>query len=450
MPGTRNLRGRGVRIRPEAVREARAEAGLTLAALASDQVSRQAIHQIERGQILPTLRTLHLIAERTGKSIEFFLDGDPSASLEAKTTELERLFISRDLVAATRFGERLLEPGLEANHEAVARLWTGAAYVGLNRPDEALGHLSRAATLLKNLGDSWLLVEARDWQSCALHLKDAPGALELAEQALSDCRALTPVPRATEARILGHIGAICVGQRKWRRALGAYEAAVAISSTLRDLREVAMMHHNLSIAYQRVGLPENAVASAQRALALYAIQSDHAARARMQSDYGDLLLKQGDLNGAERQLSQALAVFESLGDEPRGRNYTLLSLAEVALAQQRTAEARAMIDDSIAGATRLNEMLALACAHQLNGRLKALESHHEESDHEFRVALSILEKAQMIDRLGDCHFEYARVLEARGNLADAAVHFKLAFQFARGIPDAPASRASWAEVEFAV
>jgi tetratricopeptide (TPR) repeat protein len=211
-----------------------------------------------------------------------------------------------------------------------------------------------------------------------------------------------------------------------------------------------MMHHNLSIAYQRVGLPANALASAQRALALYAIQSDEASRARMQSDYGDLLLKQGNLDGAQQQLTQALAVFESLGDQLRGRNYTLLSLAEVALAQERTAEARVMIEDSIAGASRLSEMVALACAHQLNGRLEAMESHHEKSDSEFRTALSILGELEMSDRLGDCHFEYARALEARGQLADAAGHFKLAFQFARDTPDNQLSRGSWAEVEPAV
>ncbi|MEP7104812.1 MAG: helix-turn-helix transcriptional regulator [Chloroflexota bacterium] len=53
---------RGVNVRAGAVREARLATGLTLAALASNQVSRQAVHQVESGRVRPTLPLLNLIA----------------------------------------------------------------------------------------------------------------------------------------------------------------------------------------------------------------------------------------------------------------------------------------------------------------------------------------------------------------------------------------------------
>ena len=59
----------GVDVSPEAVRRARTEAGLTLAELARGHVTRGAIHLIETGKARPSMATLQLISERTGKPI---------------------------------------------------------------------------------------------------------------------------------------------------------------------------------------------------------------------------------------------------------------------------------------------------------------------------------------------------------------------------------------------
>ena len=48
------------------VRQARIEAGLTLAQVAGDEVSRTFIHLVEHGRSRPSKETLALIAKRTG------------------------------------------------------------------------------------------------------------------------------------------------------------------------------------------------------------------------------------------------------------------------------------------------------------------------------------------------------------------------------------------------
>ena len=68
----RGTRGSGITVDPDRVRQARAEAGLTLAALAGGQVSRTFIHQVEKGSARPSLAVLKLIARRTGKPIDYF------------------------------------------------------------------------------------------------------------------------------------------------------------------------------------------------------------------------------------------------------------------------------------------------------------------------------------------------------------------------------------------
>lgn len=64
----------GVSVIPERVRQARKEAGLSLAEVAGGEVTRVAIWYIETGRTRPSLATLRLIAERTGKPIEFFME----------------------------------------------------------------------------------------------------------------------------------------------------------------------------------------------------------------------------------------------------------------------------------------------------------------------------------------------------------------------------------------
>lgn len=69
----RGVRGSGIAVDPERVRQARVAAGLSLGQLAGTDVSRTFIFQIERGQARPSPPVLELIARRTGKPIKYFL-----------------------------------------------------------------------------------------------------------------------------------------------------------------------------------------------------------------------------------------------------------------------------------------------------------------------------------------------------------------------------------------
>src|SRR5216684_8870160 len=113
MLGTR-YRGRrqGVAVRDGAVEQARREAGLTLAQVAGDRLSRTAIHLIEKGRTRPSMETLQQIARQTRKPIEFFLTPDsPSALTERQTQlrELDRLTAIRELEGVVEMGASLLE-----------------------------------------------------------------------------------------------------------------------------------------------------------------------------------------------------------------------------------------------------------------------------------------------------------------------------------------------------
>jgi transcriptional regulator with XRE-family HTH domain len=87
------LRAEGVPVDPARVREARLEAGLSLAQLAGDDVSRTFIHFVEHGRSRPSKRVLALIARRTGKPISYFLPPaspgmQPGDELEVELTRV--------------------------------------------------------------------------------------------------------------------------------------------------------------------------------------------------------------------------------------------------------------------------------------------------------------------------------------------------------------------------
>src|SRR5258707_10768303 len=96
-PGAPRATGRrrlpGINLRPGSVKQARAEAGLSLAQLGKGHVTAPAIYLVETGRTRPSLPTLEHIARRTGKPVEFFL-AEPAGAVDdtqASLIELEAM-----------------------------------------------------------------------------------------------------------------------------------------------------------------------------------------------------------------------------------------------------------------------------------------------------------------------------------------------------------------------
>lgn len=116
----RGVRGSGIAVDPERVRQARVSAGLTLAQLAGKDVSRTFIHQVERGLARPSPPVLRLIARRTGKPINWFVrraqnaitGKDLADELSAAATRLRRFIAINPLNSTEREAMKLVEMSL--------------------------------------------------------------------------------------------------------------------------------------------------------------------------------------------------------------------------------------------------------------------------------------------------------------------------------------------------
>jgi tetratricopeptide (TPR) repeat protein len=276
----------------------------------------------------------------------------------------------------------------------------------------------------ERLADEWMTVETLDWESSALGLLDDSNALPLANQALERCRQLNPKAPQIEARILGHIAGMYVTAHAYVPAIRYYEAAVSAASGVKDLLQLAKMHHGLGVAHQRQHQPSTARQHYDKALTLYSIESELSAAYRVEGDLGDLLLQQGQLDSAEEHLLKALEGSNELKMDRRGRGYILTNLGEVYLRRNDLSPARDYLEQAVEVARAVGERIVLANAGVLLGQLEERKGNRRLADDHFEDAIQILEELGMPDRLRDAHMEYAEVLEARQDLAAALRHWK--------------------------
>src|SRR2546427_3493212 len=231
-PSGRRGRRHGIEIKAGSVKQARMEAGMSLGQVANSAVSRTAIYFVETGKAKPSIETLRLIAERTGRPLDFFL-AQPS-TLEPRssprTLELELLLATNDPEAAVGSGRELLAAERDPDVIARAKHLVAYALLRLAQPIEARRLAAEAREYFEKIGDRLMTAECLGHEASAAYLLEDPRALGLAERGLEICRSLQPVSRTTEARLLFVLGSVHIVNQDWQAAVDCYERAIAAGS----------------------------------------------------------------------------------------------------------------------------------------------------------------------------------------------------------------------------
>jgi tetratricopeptide (TPR) repeat protein len=340
--------------------------------------------------------------------------------------ELEALTAARDFGAVLKLGAPLLVMPWSADDLALIRFYLGQAHCRLVEPREALVLLPPAREQFERQRNEWFAVEALDWEASAWGLLEDPRALAMEDEALDRCRKLKPRQQQLEARILGHLANLFVVAQSWTLAIAHYEAAAEVASAVKDLLQLAKMHHGLGMAYRRSRQVAIARQHLDRALALYSIESDQSAVHRVENDLGDLLLQEGHVDAAERHFLMALRGAEELHIDRRGRGFILGNLGDVCLRQGRLDEARGYLEQALEAGEAFGERIVVADAEMLLGKLEEKLGNHRSADAHYLVAIRNLEEIEMPNRLRDCRVDYAQVLEARGDMRAAYRQLQLA------------------------
>ncbi|HLZ95650.1 MAG TPA: tetratricopeptide repeat protein [Candidatus Dormibacteraeota bacterium] len=441
LPAGKRRRLPGLAVRPGSIRQARVEAGLSLAQVASGEVSRTAIFLAETGKTRPTLPTIQLIAARTGKPIEYFLAPDDLAGV-ALQIDVQRF---RDLAITERYDELLAEAdkAMAAAATPVDRAYAGFFFAQAQlyrmNPYAAFPQLTKARAAFEDAGDHWMVVECMDLEATGLHLLDDRRALPVAEAALDACRRLRPTNRSLEARILGRLGSIHVAQHRWPKAVEFYSMAVEVAGELKDLSRVGKMYNDLSIAYEHLGDLHRSRAYAQKAITIHELLHDRLAVARAENNLGLVFMRQGDLEEAREHLTRSLDICNEVGVEI-GKSHVLHSLAELDLAGGDPDGARRRATEALMLAEHAHEPASIADAREILGEAAEAQGRREFADTEYGTAIAVLRRAKLADRLVTCHVKYARLLERRSDTEGAFEQMKLAMAAARPDLAAPAEK----------
>lgn len=426
---TSGYRGRraGVDVRPGAVRQARLDAGLSLGQVAGGFLSRTAIYYVETGKARPSMDTLSLIAERTGRPIDFFLSRpstmEPRST--ADTSKPELLLAKGEYLAAIESARALIATATDPELDARLRYLMANGHLQLAQPAEAQRLVSTAREYFERTGDVLMTAECLGREAAAAYLMQDPGARALAERGLELCRSLQPIPRTTEARLLTVLGGVHVTNQDWQSAIQAYEQAVAAGEVVQDLRRLSVMFSGLSLAYSEVGQLGQAAHYARRALTIHETLDDKVSLARSENNLGCMLIMRGDLAEAQTHINRAIALFEEVGVE-MGKAQFLLSLCEIFLARSDLHDAEDCAIRALDIAERCEEPANVADCHRWLGRVSAARGEDARADAEFALALAGLEALGATERLSRCHLAYAEILEKRGDLASANDHLKQA------------------------
>jgi len=421
-----------VTIKPGSVKQARQEAGLSLAQVGKGRVTAPAIYLIETGRTRPSLPTLEHIAQRTGKPVEFFL-ADPAGTTDESQSalaDLEAMVGDGRFAEAIALGRSLLDLGTSAHRLGRIRYFVAMACIQLGQTEEAEELLVQARAHFEAINDGVMLAECLGAEASLAYLNRRPEALTLAEKALAVCRALDPVPVPTEARLLGIVATAHVANLDWDKAVETYEAAIEAAGALADLRLLARMYRGLSSAYKELGQMDTASRYATRSVALLEVVRDRVALARSENDLGLILLARGDIDSAQQHLDRSLNLSDE-SDLQVGRSRMLLSLCELCLQEDNIGRAGEFAREALALASRLHEGANVAEAHIWLGRIADKLGDADDTDREFALAIQGLEKLGRRESLFHSHGVYAEILERRGDVAQAYVHMKKALEASR-------------------
>jgi tetratricopeptide (TPR) repeat protein/DNA-binding XRE family transcriptional regulator len=422
----------GVDLRPGAIKQARLEAGLSLAKVGKGCVTAPAVYLIETGRTRPSLPTLEHIARRLGKSVEFFLADQTGSPDETRTglIELEALVAEGRHPEAIAHGEELLNLSSSAHRLGQLRFLLAQAYLALSQPEKASSLLREAHAHFESVDDGLMLAECMGYEAHIAGLTQQPEAQDLAERALAMCRAIHPVPAPTEARILAILATVHVANRRWTTAISLYEEAIEAAGSVFDLARMAKMYSGLSVAYRETGHVDAAVKYAGRSIALLEVLRDRVSLAKAENNLGLILMAQGDRNAAHKHLDRSLELAEETNLEI-GRSHVLMSLCELSLMQGNVQAARKFAEQALAMAERMKEPANVAESHAWLGRVAAEVGDDDLMHAEFAVALRGLTEVGVEERLLRCHGIYAEILEKRGQLKQAYAHMKKAFSASR-------------------
>ena len=428
------------------IREVRTKLGMTQSVLSSPEFSISYISAIERGKIRPSLKALSILAKRLDVPLTFLLEGSPSGATEARAVGYSPADagpdqkIDVDLLqgsilvqqGAFRQAEHILAPiqPERITTDQVYRLYLlrGQIHLGTNEFQEAVVDLRAAVTQAESLNDIESIERARDLLGTAYF---ALSNYTLAREHHDRCRTVIDTGQITDPifllSVFSHLADDYFRLGDIDTAVTAYHRVLEIFDALgRDSKSYAQKYMEISLTYKASGKFTMARDYALRSLALYEMRDEQRLVGLIHQRLGKTLEKQQNLDEAESEYRQAIAIEHDLNDALAAANCHT-ALAELLLKRGNTSEAEREAQKALTCALESADVSAQGHAMLVLANITHQENDYTTADKQFDEAFALLETTRAHDLAAQGYFRFANLLEERGDVQRSLNAIKKAY-----------------------
>lgn len=415
------------------IRQARQELGLSLAAVAGSDFSRAFLNQVELGRAQPSTQNLRIIARRLQRPIDYFLEepGDSAAALELALAEAEMSLLHGEGSRAESLVTRILMRTIPIELRTRAQLTLAVALMKQGRAQDARPVLEEAIVAAQRANWHQLLVELYDRLGSVHYLLRRPHAAgQWFDQALERYESSGVADPVLKARVLGHRANLHYVAGQPIEAIAAYESAIAAAAQILDMPALAGIYEGLALSFQQTGQYARALSYAQKGLRIFETLRDVRMTGQLRLNMGDMLLQQGRVAEAERLFSDGAEHLQRIGDRELVP-HLVAGMAESALEASQVERASELIEEAIDLSTRSSDPLATVAVHRVAGRVAHVGGRRDSAHRHFERALEVALTIDNPDLRARVTYDFARVLEAEGDSAQAALRFRQAYEAGR-------------------
>lgn len=403
------------------VRDKRRALGLTQQDLAGAEISAAYVSRIEAGQRRPEYAVALQLAHRLNTSVEYLATGvEP---------------VDRDRVLLTvQYAELALRSGEaeDAAQQLQAMLDRGESLgelelrttllLGLAR--EALGQLDAAAVLLEQAHDQATGVErlqvAQALSRCYREAGDLARSIQIGEQARSSAESEGLIGVDDEIRLTLTLVAAYFERGDVVYAAQLCQQAIARADVQQSPAARAAAYWNASVIAAERGQDSDALALADRALALMSEGDDQRNIARLRLQHGAILLAQDDpdVDAAFERLQEAREALVGTDASVADLARCDVELARAMFLRADYEQATARAHDAIDRVGRSAPFVA-AEGEVLLGRVAAAEGDLATAQEHYRRGVASLTAAQADREVAQLWYQLGELLEQAGDDAGA-------------------------------
>lgn len=414
------------------LRAARLQAGLSQIDLAGDDLHSSYVSLIEADKRTPAQDVVERLATRLGVTIEFLLYGD-----DAQLTNRLTLAVTFAEIAV-RNGDPTdalaqVDAVLNGERPVPSRLRDQTRHVRAQAL-EALGRLSEAAAELEALGNR--AVDEHRWNDyltitvdlvrCYQQAGDNEYSIDLAQKVLERVDSLGLTGSDEHARLVATlIGSYYVRGDLTKAGVEAKQALAAIEERGSATARGSILW-NAALVAEGAGNVDDALALAERSLALFADGDDRRTLARLQVAYAWLQLRTTppQPQEARKLLTKARRELKDVGTAADLANAET-ELAVAALMLDEPEHALSLLDEASARLTDDNPIEA-ATALLIRGRVHMAMRRKAQATKEYRAAAKMLARTTSGRTAAAAWRELADAYVRVGLIGDAALAYQQA------------------------